>query len=110
MRKKALARTASMMEKTSRERRDKLLDEKYELVKKAAENPKYKFRTWEGLVKETHLSTSDLDKVVSSHPKEFVILHRHGDSGQKLITTRKHYNETATTKEKFLGAVLNRVY
>lgn len=109
MKKRAMGRDASVLKRVGRERRDKSVRE-YELVKKAAENSSYKFRTLGGLEKEAKLSASDIERVISSHPDEFVVLHRHGASGQKLITTRDHYKKNATFKEKFLGAVLNRVY
>lgn len=88
----------------------KPVEDKYFLVKKAAENPNYKFRTFSGVMNEARVSASEVDEVVNSHPNEFVILHRRGASGQKLITTREHYNKNANLKEKLLGVVLNRVY
>lgn len=83
---------------------------KYVQIKRALENPKYRYRTIEGVIKETHVTFHDLNKVLSEHPEEFVVLHRKSSDGQKLITTRKHYKEKASLQEKVMGAVLNRVY
>lgn len=84
--------------------------QKYELIKKAAENPKYTFRTLDGLIGEAHVSLADVYQTIEQHPEEFVILFRKGKNGQRLITTRKHYKEKASMGERIMGAVLNRVY
>ena len=94
----------------SRNKRAKQPVDVYVAIKKAFENPKYRYRTIDGVIKEADVSLNDVSKVIFEHPEEFVVLLRAGPNGQKLITTREHYNKKASIQEKIMGAVLNRVY
>lgn len=82
----------------------------YVRVRRALENDKYSFRTINGVAKEANVKPADVEKAISRHNDEVVILHRRGSDGERLITTRKHYKKKATLKEKLMGAMLNCVY
>lgn len=79
-------------------------------VKRAMENPKFKFRTIHGVAVEAGLTDSEVEAVIRLHTHEIVELYRKGKDGQRLVTTRKHYLNRATLGEKLKGVLLNRVY
>lgn len=84
--------------------------ELYEKIKKALENNKYNFRTISGAAKEAGVCISDVEATIQKNNDKIVVLFRRGKNGQKLITTREHYKKKASTKDKIMGALLNRVY
>lgn len=82
----------------------------FEAVKRALENPNYKFRTLAGVSAEAHMSVEAVERVMREHADEVVFLFRKGQNGESLITTRDHYKKKASLKDKIMGAVINRVY
>lgn len=85
-------------------------EDSYEKIKRALENPKYKFRTISGVSSEANVSVQAVEKAIREHSDEIVKLFRRGENGELLITTRAHYKKKATIKEKIIGAVINSVY
>lgn len=96
------------MKKNPKNKRNQ--DISYAEVKDALENPKFKFRTLQGISKETHASIPEIERVLCEHSDEVVRLYRRGAHGEELVTTRKHYNKNASIKEKVIGAIINNVY
>lgn len=82
----------------------------YDKIKRALENPNYKFRTIHGVSSEARVSFEIVEKAMKEHSNEIVKLFRKGENGEILITTRSHYNKNASVTEKLIGAVLNSVY
>lgn len=82
----------------------------YQTIRRAMENQKYNYRTVEGIAKEAMVTIEDVEVAIKTHPDDIVVLYRRGENGERLITTRNHYNKKATVKEKLMGAVLNCVY
>lgn len=93
-----------------RKKKDKSSTQIFEEIKRALENPKYKYRTLKGVSNEAHVSIETVEKAVREHSDEIVFLFRKGQNGEALLTTRTHYKKKASLKEKFMGAVINRVY
>jgi hypothetical protein len=90
--------------------KSKTLVSSYEKIKRALENPNYKFRTINGVSSEAHVSFEAIEKAMREHSDEIVKLFRKGGNGEVLITTRSHYKKKASVKEKVIGAVINSVY
>ncbi len=97
-----------MNKKKSKKRKD--LRSLEERLTKAFHNQNYKYRTLNGLVIETKANKEQILNYINTHPDEFVSLYRTDKHGNKLFTLRKIYRERATFSEKFMGALLNRVY
>lgn len=79
-------------------------------IVQALETPKYRWRTIDGVVRD---SGAPKDAVVAfiTENKDLVLQSSvPSTSGEPLFTTRKHLLETASTSEKFLGALKNRLY
>lgn len=93
-----------------KKRTSKSLESSYEKIKRALENPDYKFRTINGVASEAHVSFEAIEKAMREHSDEIVKLFRKGENGEVLITTRAHYKKKASAKEKIMGAVINSVY
>lgn len=82
----------------------------YQRIKGALENPNFKFRTINGVVREARVSPEVVERVMHEHSGEIVKLFRRGENGEALYTTRSHYKKKASTTEKIIGAVINSVY
>ncbi len=78
-------------------------------ITKALENPKYKWRTVSGVTKESGLPADVVVTVLTTNTETFVRSSTPAKTGEPLFTTRKHYLQTATSAEKFLGALKNRL-
>lgn len=91
-------------------RTSKSPESSYEKIKRALENPNFKFRTINGVSSEAHVSFEIIEKAMREHSDEIVRLFRKGENGEVLITTRAHYKKKASIKEKVIGAVINSVY
>ncbi|UTH30090.1 hypothetical protein [Ectopseudomonas hydrolytica] len=100
------------MPATSKKRKAKGKGQKvdFDLIKRALENPKYKYRTLKGVSAEANISIDAVEKALQEHSDEIVFLFRKGKNGEALLTTRNYYKKKASLKEKFMGAVINRVY
>lgn len=96
--------------RTCERRKGKSTAHAFEEIKKALENPNYKYRTMKGVSTEAHVSIEAVEKAIRDHSDEIVFLFRKGQNGEALITTRSHYKKKASLKEKFMGVVINRVY
>jgi hypothetical protein len=73
------------------------------------ENPNYKWRTVNGVVKESGLPADVVVTVLTTNTETFLRSSIPANNGEPLFTTRKHFLETATSSEKFLGALKNRI-
>lgn len=79
-------------------------------IMNALEDKNYKFRTINGISKATRTDRETVEKIIRSEGKRVVISYRKTKDGEDLYTTRTHYEESASLKEKIMGAFLNRVY
>lgn len=82
----------------------------YTKVINSLEKNNYKYRTLEGMSKETGLSQNKIWDVIQKHPDEVVELYRTDKFGRKLFSTRRKYKKVTGVSEKIIGVLLNRVY
>jgi len=75
----------------------------------ALESPRYKWRTLNGIAKESGLPINVVVNVLTTNTDTFLRSSTPAKSGEPLFTTRKHYLETASSGEKILGALKNRI-
>jgi len=80
-----------------------------EKVRLAAENKKYKWRTIDGIATESGVAPEIVSMVITTNTDTFVKSTVPSTAGKSLFTTRKHFLETATTTEKLVGAIKNRL-
>ncbi|MEL0616757.1 hypothetical protein V6243_07905 [Cobetia marina] len=90
--------------------RARVNDNFYNKLIRALENPRYKYRSVDGVAKEIGLDHGKLLKLLNHHSDEIVVLNRKGNDGQILITTRKHYDKNASKVEKIKSVLMNRMY
>lgn len=75
----------------------------------AFENPKYKWRTLQGVAKEAGVSPATILKTVYKYNNKFIKSSVLSAQGEELFTTRKHFKKNASTFERLLGALKNRI-
>jgi hypothetical protein len=84
------------------------LDEKGKQVMSALENPKYDWRTVEGISQETGIDPSEVSLILNSNPN--VVQSSVPDkSGRPLFTTRNHYSKTQNIANRILSAFSDRI-
>ena len=90
-----------------------LSDENYKVyagkITTVLENPNYKWRTVDGVVKDSGLPPEVVFTVLTTNTESFLRSSIPAKNGEPLFTTRKHFLETATATEKFWGALKNRI-
>ena len=84
------------------------LDEKGQHVFRALENPKYDWRTVEGISEETGIDPSEVSLILQSNPN--VVQSSVPDkSGRPLFTTRNHYDKRQNIANRILSAFSDRI-
>ncbi|MFQ5961142.1 MAG: hypothetical protein ACE5MG_07080 [Candidatus Methylomirabilales bacterium] len=73
-----------------------------ELVLKALGNPKYNWRTCEGVSHETGIDVETVGRIVESMPDLIIRSRIPDEKGRPLYATRKHYKETHGLLDRFL--------
>lgn len=76
----------------------------------ALDNESYKYRTLDGIVKETDIQETEVLKIIRKNENKIVTLSRTTKDGRTLFASRKKYQEEASAAEKLMGVFLNRVY
>lgn len=82
----------------------------YEKILAALNDTKYKYRTITGISKSTGLNREIIKQEISKHGEDIVVLSRRNQQRERLYTTREHYQNTASLKEKIIGAFINGIY
>ena len=77
-------------------------------VLKALENPNYKWRTINGVAKETGLNPELVQNVINSNSDMIVRSSVQSTEGEDLYTTRKHFQQEIPVIDRLLGAIKNR--
>jgi hypothetical protein len=75
----------------------------------ALENPKYKWRTLEGIATETGVAPSVIYSLIEKNREKIIQSTVPSLTGEALYTTRHHYIEQSSSLEKIIGAFKNRV-
>lgn len=81
-----------------------------EVVIKALESPKYRWRTVKGIAKEARLSENVVLTTVNNLRKTGNVVRSRvtSDTGEELFTTRKRFKESAPFSARLLAALRNR--
>ena len=80
-----------------------------ESVLQALENPKYKWRTIQGIVNEVGLDQAKVREILDQCNDEVVHASKLSKDGRELFTTRSHFQATATLLDKLFGAFKMRL-
>ena len=96
--------------RVSQQKFKKAIDDVNLKVLAALEDDKFRFRTVHGVMTDTGLTEQQVKSVIQQNPEKIVTVFRKSAKGEALLTTRKHYEETSSIKEKVIGALINRVY
>lgn len=85
------------------------LNQSWPVVLSALENPKFKWRTLEGIVKDTGLDVSTVTANISSNAQVIIKSSIPDPKGNDLFTTREHYREKSSIFERLQSAITNKV-
>jgi hypothetical protein len=78
-------------------------------VVRALEDPRYEWRTVEGLADETGLPADSLRQILEELNGEIIRSSIPDESGRALYTTRKHYRQTQGLGTRILSALSDKV-
>jgi len=78
-----------------------------EAVVRALENPKYDWRTVQGVARETGLAEERVEEALAEMRN--ILVHTCDESGRSLFTTREYYNRTASWGRKLLAALTDKI-
>jgi len=79
------------------------------VVKRALENPKFKWRTVDGVVEETGLDQVIVSASIAAQTGAVIKSSIPDKHGRDLFTTRKHYHEKSSLLERLEAAITNKV-
>ena len=79
-----------------------------ERLKKAFENPDYKWRTVRGVAKETGVSKDSVEGYLSTHGDHIVKSSSRNKKGEPLYTSRKSYRAKAGVLKRISSVMKNR--
>lgn len=85
------------------------MSDEWEKIKQALENQQYKWRTPEGIAKETGYDFTTVVSSLSTHSDLVIKSTIPSTTGQELFTTRDHYREKSTLWDRFESAITNKV-
>jgi hypothetical protein len=88
---------------------DKSLETASQLVINSLEDPRYDWRTIEGISKETGLSNSQILGIINGVGNAIVRSSIPDEEGRSLYTTRKHYKDTHSLGARILDALADKV-
>lgn len=83
--------------------------EKTDKVLRSLENAKYKWRTIEGISKEIGESTNDIWEIIDQNSDVVIESSVRSNTGLRLFTTKKHFENTSSSIEKLFGAFKGRI-
>lgn len=70
-------------------------------IRKAFENPKFKWRTIKGILDETGISVGLIEAIIVENEDELIQSRIPSDDGRDLFTTREHYKESNSFLYRF---------
>jgi hypothetical protein len=85
------------------------LDERGVRVVRALENPKYNWRTVDGIAQETGIDPYQVAQILKFLPNVVDTVQSTDKSGRQLFTTRKHYNRTQNVLNRILSTFSDRI-
>ena len=85
------------------------MSEEWDNIRKALENPDYKWRTVEGIAKETGYDFSTVIDTLTANENQVLKSSIPATDGRDLFTTRERYRKTSTIWERLESAITNKV-
>lgn len=85
------------------------MDEEWLKIQRALENPKYKWRTIDGVANETGLDTVTIVSSLTNHSDTIIQSSIPSNTGAELYTTRDHYREKSTILSRVMSSLTNKV-
>jgi hypothetical protein len=85
------------------------LDEKGHSVVRALENPKYNWRTVDGISQETGIDPYQVALILKFLPNKTELVQTTDRLGRDLFTTRRHYNRTQNVLNRILSTFSDRI-
>lgn len=77
-------------------------------VIQAFENPKYRWRTINGVAKEVGISQDDVRHVIDAMADNIIKSSAHTENGEELYTTRQHYRQKSNVLNRIVSSIKNR--
>ena len=88
---------------------DKSSEAARQLVTAALEDPRYDWRTIDGIAEETGISNAQIMAIVNEAGNAIVRSSIPDEQGRSLYTTRKHYKDTHSLGARILDALADKV-
>lgn len=85
------------------------MSDEWTRIRQALENPNFKWRTVDGIAKETGFPSPTVVSSLSHHSDLVIRSTIPSTTGLDLFTTRDHYHEKSTLWERFESVVTNKV-
>jgi len=85
------------------------MSDEWEKIKRALENPNYKWRTLEGIAKETKSPVVTITSTFAAHADEVLKSAIPSTDGRELYTTRDHYRQRSTLWDRLESVITNKV-
>ena len=89
--------------------KESLAPELKAVVVRALEDPRYEWRTIDGLAEQTGLPEANLRQALEELNGEIIRSSALDESGRALYTTRKHYRQTQGLGTRILSALSDKV-
>lgn len=86
-----------------------MIDNEWQSIKQALENPNFKWRTISGVAKETGLPPITIVNSLSQHVDYVIRSSIPSTNGEDLFTTREHYQEKSTLWDRIENIITNKV-
>jgi hypothetical protein len=83
--------------------------EPIQLVISALEDPRYEWRSLEGLSEQTGLAQAQVERIIKDMEDEIVRSSVPDEKGRSLYTTRQHYHATHGIGARLVDALAGRV-
>ena len=77
-------------------------------VLEALSNSSFKWRTLNGVAKETGLTLESVQEAIAQASDKIVRSSARSSDGRELFTTRENFKSQASIPESLLGAIINR--
>lgn len=81
----------------------------WEMIAGTLANPKYKWRTIDGIVKESGLDHKTVVNSMSAHEDLIIKSSIPSKDGKDLFTTREHYRKKRTPWQMIASSIMNKV-
>lgn len=80
----------------------------WDLIISALENPKYKWRTINGISKEINIDSDIIEKELHRHADIIIKSSIPSTHGEDLYTTRDHYRKKSSIIQRITSSIINK--